>query len=196
MRGEPVRVTVTARCRLDRGLRAYAEEKLERLGRHVSQLHEVRLTLDGDQRHIPAFRAEAVVHLQHTQVAARVEGGSQREAVDRLVDKLDRLILRRKERVTAHKGRAPAGADPAEPRARRAEVNGTPGPPSGAGAGGLAAIPRRRVRLRPMSMEDAIEEFSARADASFIYLDEDGGQVCVLTRRRNGDLELVIADLG
>ena len=47
-----------------------------------------------------------------------------------------------------------------------------------------------------MSMEDAVEEFSARADASFIYLDEDGGQVCVLTRRRNGDLELVIADLG
>ena len=119
-----MRVTVVARCQLDNGLREYAEAKLGRLARHVAKLHELHLTVEDQSRRVSSYRAEVVAHLLHIQVAATVEAGTQREAVDLVVDKIDRQLLRRKERVTEHKGRAPAGADPTSPRPRRADGRG------------------------------------------------------------------------
>jgi len=124
-----VRVTVVARCRLEDGLREYAEAKLGRVARHVAKLHELHLTVDGEGRRAPAYRAEVVAHLHHTQVAATVDAATQREAIDLVVDKVDRQLLRRKERVTDRKGRVPAGADPSSLRPRRAEGRGTSPPP-------------------------------------------------------------------
>ena len=115
----PPRISLVPRCRLDPGTREYAEEKVLKLERHSRRLHEVRLTLDGDERRVPAYSAEAVAHLGHSHVTARVEAATQREAVDRVVDKLDLALLRHKERVTEHKGHAHAGSDPADPAPRR-----------------------------------------------------------------------------
>ncbi|HEV3124598.1 MAG TPA: ribosome-associated translation inhibitor RaiA [Candidatus Dormibacteraeota bacterium] len=117
-----IRVSVVARCRLEPGVRVYAEEKLVRLERRAPRLHEVRLVLEGDERRQPAFGAELVAHLQHHRLVARVDATSQREAVDRVIEKMDRQIRRRKDRVTEHKGHAAAGTDPAAPGPRSAPI--------------------------------------------------------------------------
>jgi ribosomal subunit interface protein len=103
-----VRVTVVARQPIPDDIKLYAEQKLRRLERHANVL-EAALTLDHEQHRLPPVTAELIVHLHRVRLSSRVEGGTLREAIDRVADRGDRQVLRRKERVTAHKGKM--GAD-------------------------------------------------------------------------------------
>jgi putative sigma-54 modulation protein len=113
-----MRLTVTARTHLDPALRTYAVEKLTKLERHDGSIHEARAVLEDDGRRVPRASAEVFVHLRHQQLIARCEGTTVQEAVDKVLDKIDRQIVRRKERVKEHKGRAAAGSDPLAPGPR------------------------------------------------------------------------------
>ncbi len=190
-----MRLTVTARSRLDPALRSYAVEKLARLERHDGSIHEARAVLEEDERRVPRASAEIFVHLRHEQLIARCEGSTIQEAVDRVVDKIDRQIVRRKEKVKEHKGRAAAGSDPLAPGPRHVAA--------GSGAALLAPpVPevadpvavRRRVRLRAMSVEEAVEALEASDEPRLLFLDADGGEVCLLTREPSGELALTVAD--
>jgi len=110
-----MRLTVTARSHLDPALRTYAVQKLAKLDRHDGSIHEARIVLEDDERRLPPASAEVFVHIGHDQLMARCEGAGVQEAVDRVIDKIDRQILRRKERVKEHKGRAGAGEVAAAP---------------------------------------------------------------------------------
>lgn len=189
-------LTVTARTRLDPAMRTYAVEKLERLERHDGGIHEARAVLIEDDRRVPRASVEVFVHLRHTNLTARCEGASLREAIDRVVDKIDRQIVRQKERVKEHKGRPAAGSDPLAPAPRHvAAANGTR---AGATAEEpVAADPvasRRRVTLRAMSVEDAVAALHVSGEAFLLFLDEDGGELCLLNRRDDGEVELVVGD--
>jgi putative sigma-54 modulation protein len=189
-------LTVTARTRLDPAMRTYAVEKLEKLERHDGRIHEARAVLVEDDRRVPRASVEVFVHLRHTNLTARCEGPTLREAIDKVVDKIDRQIVRQKEKVTEHKGRPAAGSDPLAPAPRHVEAG------NGAGAGAppptpVAADPvasRRRVTLRAMSVEDAVDALQDTGDSFLLFLDEEGGELCLLSRRADGELELVVGD--
>jgi ribosomal subunit interface protein len=192
-----MRVTVTARNRLDPSLRTYASDKLGKLERHDGSLHEARIVLEEDDRRVPRASAEVVVHLRHGQLIARCEGSTLQEAIDLVVDKIHRQILRRKEKVKEHKGKAAAGSDPLAPSPRHVT------PPNGVSPVAALAIPitaadpvglRRRVILRPMSLDEAIEVFESGGQQYLMYLDDEGGELCLLTRSSDGELELVVGD--
>jgi putative sigma-54 modulation protein len=117
-----MRLTVTARTRIDPAVRTYAEEKLAKLARHDGRIHEARAVLEEDERRMPRASAEVSVHLHHQQVRARCEGDTLREAVDRVVDKIDRQIVRQKERAKEHKGHPAAGSDPLAPAPRHVDT--------------------------------------------------------------------------
>ena len=192
-----MRVTVTARNRLDPSLRTYASDKLGKLERHDGSLHEARIVLEEDERRVPRASAEVFVHLRHGQLIARCEGSTLQEAVDLVVDKIHRQILRRKEKVKEHKGRAAAGSDPLAPSPRHVAPPNGPSPVTALAAPLAAADPvglRRRVTLRPMSLEEAIEVFESGGDQYLMYLDDEGGELCLLTRSGDGELELVVGD--
>lgn len=191
-----MRLTVTARSRLDSSLRTYTVEKLARLERHDGSIHEARAVLEEDERRVPRASAEVFVHLRHEQLIARCDGSTIQEAVDKVVDKIDRQIVRRKERVKEHKGRPAAGSDPLAPGPRHVA-------PAAATAALLApATPqvadpvalRRRVLLRAMSVDEAVEAIAAADEPQLLFLDSDGGEVCLLTRGAGGELELVVGD--
>jgi putative sigma-54 modulation protein len=189
-----MRLTVTARSRLDPALRTYAVEKLARLERHDGSIHEARAVLEEDERRVPRASAEVFVHLRHEQLIARCDASSVQEAVDRVFDKIDRQIVRRKERVKEHKGRAAAGSDPAAPGPRHvvAAPAALLAPPTPEMADPVAV--RRRVLLRAMSVEEAVEALEAGGEAQILFLDADGGEVCLLSREASGELALTLAD--
>jgi ribosomal subunit interface protein len=103
-----VPVSVTARRTLTDAQRTYAEAKLARLTRH-SLLHDISVVIDQESHSQRLCTAEVVVHLHHVRLVARADGATVQEAVDRAVDKADRQVLRRKDRVTHRKGHV--GAD-------------------------------------------------------------------------------------
>jgi putative sigma-54 modulation protein len=190
-----MRLTVTARTRLDPALRTYAVDKLSRLDRHDDSIHEARAVLEDDDRRVPRASAEVFVHLRHEQLMARCDGTTVQEAVDRVLDKIDRQIVRRKEKVKEHKGKPAAGSDPLAPGPRHVV-------PAAAAALVAAAEPevadpvaaRRSVALRAMGLEEAVATFEQSGEAHLLFLDSDGGEVCLLARRGDGEVELTVAD--
>jgi len=192
-----MRLTVTARTRLDPALRSYAVEKMARLERYDGKIHEARAVLEEDDRRVPRASAEVFVHLHHEQLIARCDASTVQEAIDLVLDKVDRQILRRKERLKEHKGKAAAGSDPLAPGPRHVTpATGAPAvaeaPPEPVAADPVAS--RRTVTLRAMSVEEAVEAFERSAEGLLLFLDGDGGEVCVITRRSDGELELTVGD--
>jgi putative sigma-54 modulation protein len=77
-------------------LRNYVTEKLARLARHSDQITNVHVVLSVDKR--IRQRAEATLHVHGADLFADCESEDMYAAIDLLADKLDRQVLRHKER--------------------------------------------------------------------------------------------------
>lgn len=80
-------------------LRDYVTTRFERLARHVEQPFEVRTILSVEKSR---QCAEATVHLAGRTLHADAEGVDLYAAIDLLADKLDRVLLRHKEKLVDH----------------------------------------------------------------------------------------------
>ena len=89
-------------------LRDYVDSKLERLGRHVERPFEVRVQLSLDK---PNHKAEANLNLAGKALHADATAVDMYAAIDLLVDKLDRLLLKHHKKQTDHHRGASATRD-------------------------------------------------------------------------------------
>lgn len=80
-------------------LRDYVETKLARLQRHFEQPFDVRTQLSIDK---PDHRAEANVLIAGRTLHADATGVNMYAAIDLLADKLDRLLMKHKEKLVDH----------------------------------------------------------------------------------------------
>ncbi len=87
-------------------LRDYVQTRFARLGRHFEQPIDVRVLLSLDP---PDHRAEATVKFNGRTLHADASALDMYAAIDLLNDKLDRLLLKHKEKmVDHHRGESPA----------------------------------------------------------------------------------------
>lgn len=80
-------------------LREYVNAKLSRLERHFDQVTNVDVVLTVEKLR---QMAEATVPVNGSKLFANAEDEDMYAAIDMLVDKLDRQILKRKEKLTDH----------------------------------------------------------------------------------------------
>ena len=80
-------------------LRAYVSGKLDRLERHFDHVTNVNVVLTVEKA---ARRAEASVNVSKAQLHADATSDDMYAAIDALVDKLDRQIIKHKEKLTRH----------------------------------------------------------------------------------------------
>ena len=84
-------------------LKSYVEEKLKKLERHYDHITNTHVILTVEKLE---QRAEATVHMSGAEVFADANCDDMYAAVDKLTDKLDRQILKHKEKVQdRHHGR-------------------------------------------------------------------------------------------
>jgi ribosome hibernation promoting factor len=166
----------------DSRMKAYAQGKLEKLTRHFDQILEARMELTTEKnKSLETMKvARLVVHVNGTILKAVQSAEHVNEAVDLVVDKMDRQIRQHKERLRNR-------------RKGKAEETET-AVPSETRLNGVAKI--KRFRLQPMSEEQAQTEMTELGHAFFVFLNEDSQEVNILYRRRNGSLGLVEAALG
>ena len=84
-------------------LKSYVEEKLQKLERHYDHITNahVILTVEKIQQ-----RAEATLHISGAELFADANCDDMYAAIDKLTDKLDRQILKHKEKLQdLHQGR-------------------------------------------------------------------------------------------
>ena len=80
-------------------LREYVNNKMERLERHFDQVTNINVILTLEKM---VQKAEATVPVNGQNIFANAEDQDMYAAIDALVDKLDRQIIKRKEKVTSH----------------------------------------------------------------------------------------------
>jgi putative sigma-54 modulation protein len=85
-------------------LKEYVETKLNRVIRHFDQVIGVNVTLGIDNKREKSLRqsAEVSVHLKGKDLFAEAHHEDLYAAIDALVDKLDRQVIRYKDKVQDH----------------------------------------------------------------------------------------------
>ena len=80
-------------------LRAYVSEKITKLKRHFDHVTNVHVVLTVEKQ---GQKAEATVHVSGADLFAQSVSEDMYASIDGLVDKLDRQILKHKEKVSDH----------------------------------------------------------------------------------------------
>ncbi|MGB3724151.1 MAG: ribosome hibernation promoting factor [Glaciecola sp.] len=80
-------------------LRTYVDTKFEKLERHFDHINNVHVILNVEKLN---QKAEATVHLSGGEVFANSEHTDMYAAIDGLIDKLDRQVIKHKEKLKRH----------------------------------------------------------------------------------------------
>jgi putative sigma-54 modulation protein len=90
-------------------LRNYVTEKLDRITRHFDQVVDVKvlLSIENQKEKERRQRAECNIHVKGSDLFAESAHSDLYAAVDDLVDKLDRQVVRHKDRIQDHHHSAP-----------------------------------------------------------------------------------------
>ena len=90
-------------------LRSFVQEKLERIERHfdhITKIHVILTIEKGRQK------AEASIHVNRGNIFANAQHDDMYAAIDMLIDKLDRQVIKHKEKLSNHKSNASIKAQP------------------------------------------------------------------------------------
>ena len=164
---------------LGQEVRDVAHRKLERLERHFGRVDgaEVEFSEERKRSGLATTVVRINVHLDGRRMpslSATERGADPQSALDLALDKIDRQLVKQKEKVTHRKQPTSVVRVPApEAEARPAEPE------------------RLRIKVRPMSLEDATAELLADSQPFLVYLDEDSGELLIAVRRADGSIAVI-----
>ena len=116
-----MQLKLTARhYQLDDNVRRYAERKLSKLDRRLSDATLVEVTFFREQNPsiADAHTVDAVIHTKGSSLVARESAASYEAAIDRLLDKLERQVERYRDKRTLERRRRGQPSAPASDQAR------------------------------------------------------------------------------
>ena len=171
-------------------LRSQVERKLRRLDRITHDLAEADVELIAKASHANDSAQVAEVTLRNNGDVLRstAAGATPIAALDVVLDKLERQVVRTKEKPGSVRKRR----DLTEQVLHR-EALGTIEPESynEPEAGGPQVVKTKRFDMLPMFEEDAIAQMEDLGHAFFVYLSAETDEVAVLYRRRDGNYGVI-----
>lgn len=169
-------------------LRAQVDRKLRRLERIAHPDAEVDLELIGTSARAAdaANVAEVTLVSNGTVVRSTSTGATPIAALDALLDKLERQVIRLRQRPRSVRERQ---ADETVAVLAR-EARGTVGHDEAA-ATGPAVVETKRFDIEPMFQEDAIGRMEELGHAFFVFLNAETNTICVLYRRSDGNYGVI-----
>jgi putative sigma-54 modulation protein len=205
-------VALTARkVKISKGLRTQAEEGMERIGRILGRSARASITFSA-QRHVHIV--ELTVQARMQKFAATGKGDAQdaalREAMEHAEHQAQRYRDRRLVSKRLPKGEKVLTAPPVTRSKARAELvtdaeEAKPSPSAGNARASIAvhSFPSRAtvvephiirnseaIALKPMTIEEAVKDTEFR-DRDLLIFRTASGDMFVLHRRRDGEMELV-----
>jgi len=98
-------ITVTGHhVEVTSSMRNYVEEKLRRLQRHSENLFDIQVILSVEK---VRQKAEATIHVSGSRLYADATNPDMYASIDLLMDKLDRQLIRQKEKTKSRRGSKP-----------------------------------------------------------------------------------------
>lgn len=155
-------------------LKTYAEKKIQRFDRYLSNISEAVVTIS-----VEKYRHKAEVLLKVDGMLIQAEGitGDVYSSIDEVAEKLERQIKKYKEKLVSHrKPEGKSGVTEAEP-ALAAE--------------GGKIIKNKRFELRPMSPDEAAMQMDLLDKDFFVFTNDNSGVINVIYRRKDGNFGLI-----
>jgi putative sigma-54 modulation protein len=184
-----VKTSVKARnLELNERLRATIERKLRRLDRisHPEAEATVELIANASHSADASHVAEVTLVTGSDVVRSVSSGATPLAAIDTVLDKLERQVVRAKTKPRRIRERAAPETDLVLAR----EGTGTVEPTDGT-ARSLQVTRIKRFDMEPMFEEDAIGRMEELGHAFFLFLNAEDESLCVLYRRRDGSYGLI-----
>ena len=186
-----MKTNLTARnLELSDRLRGQIEKKLRRLDRITHDLAEadVELIANASRANDSSQVAEVTLRNNGEVLRSTASGSTPIAALDIVLDKLERQVIRTKERPRSVRERHHDEAAQALSReaAKSVESEGAVTPSSGP-----SVVKQKRFDMLPMFEEDAIARMEDLGHAFFVFLDAETEQVAVLYRRADGNYGLI-----
>ena len=192
-----MKTNLTARnLELTDRLRNEIERKLRRLDRLLRPDAEASVELIAHASHATESANVAEVTLVGNGHVLRSTsaGATPMAAFDVVLDKLERQIVRSKERPRSVRERHSDEVDSVTDREALGAIE-----PDGAEAdadGRPSVVKIKRFDMRPLFEEDAISQMEELGHAFFVFLNAESDQVAVLYRRRDGSYGLIEPVIG
>ena len=185
-----MKTSLTARnLELTNRLRTDIERKLRRLDRTTHEEAEVEIELIANASHASdsANVAEVTLHNNGTIVRSRAAGPTPIAALDVVLDKVERQIVRTKERPRSGRGRTLEEVSVVMRREAAGTVEVEPPP----GQAGPTVVKIKRFDMAPMFEEDAVAQMTELGHAFFGYHDAETDEVSVVYRRSDGNFGVI-----
>ena len=161
-------------------LRRYAEEKIVRLQRFVDQITSAHILLAIEKR-----RQIAEVTLRVREFTIRGEESSDDLycAIDLVADKIERQIVRYKEKLAGHSARGLGRSQSrGETSSAEAEQSSEDGP---------RIVKTKRFAMKPLAPDEAVVEMDLLGHSFFMFRNARTEEVNVLYRRQDGNYGLI-----
>ena len=156
-------------------LRTYAEEKVQRMGRYLEGIGFGNVVLSVEKhRQI----AEVTLRVRDLTVRAEESTDDMYSSIDLVAEKLERQILRHKERIVAHMDR------PSHREERQAVASASPSEPP-------RVVKTKRFAVKPAEVEEAILQMDLLGHNFYVFRNARTDEVNVVYRRRDGHYGLI-----
>lgn len=153
-------------------LKSYAEEKLKKFDRYLSQITEAIVTLS-----VEKYRHKAEVLMKANGVLIQAEGvtGEIYSSIDEVVEKLEKQVKKYKEKLVSHrKGEGKASIAPPLPEPEHGKI-----------------IKKKRFDMKPMSPDEAVMQMELLDKDFFVFSNHATGEINVIYRRNDGNFGLI-----
>ena len=162
-------------------VRQYAEKRLSKLEKQLADPTQVELELAMERN--PAIAAnhvaEGTIWTKGPTLRAREAATGWEASIDQLVDKLERQVVRYREKRKKHTKGGNHG------RVRAESPAGGPGLPE------PKLVKTKRFAMKPMSAEEASLQLELVGHDFFVFVSAETGEINVVYRRRDGDYGLI-----
>lgn len=187
-----MKTNLTARnIELGDRLRSQIERKLRRLDRitHPQAEASVELMVNASHAADSSQVAEVTLVNNGNVLRSSASGATLIAALDVVLDKLERQVIRTKERPRSVRERRSDEAVSVLEREATKTVDTAPTP--AVPASGPTVVKSKRFDMLPMFEEDAIAKMEELGHAFFVFLDAETEEVAVLYRRTDGNYGLI-----
>ncbi len=157
-----------------------AQRKLNRLAHHFGKVADAEVEFSEERKRSGLATTVVRIHVhldgrRSPVLSAQERGADPQSALDLALDKIDRQLVKHKEKVTR----------------RKQAVSPVRVPQPEEGAERSAEPERQRIKVRPMSLAEAVSELQGDSQPFFVFLDEDSGELQIAVKRADGSVAVI-----
>ena len=166
---------------LGQEVRDNAHLKLNRLARHFGKVADAEIDFTEERKRsgLATIVCRINVHLDGRRMpvlSAHERGADPQSALDLALDKIDRQVVKHKEKVTH----------------RKKPVSAVRVPESEGEDDVRSSEPERvRIKVLPMTVSDAVSKLESDTQAFLVFLDEASGVVQIAVKRADGSVAVI-----